>query len=303
MEFRNLRYFVVVAREGHFGRAARKLNVTQPAVSRAIQALEEELDVKLFERLPRGVRLAGPGERYLREVERILDDLASAARLAKGVSDLEKRELRVGHSLMKTLEKEFDFLLERFSSSEPNVHLKLQYLNSFEQQSALHDHAIDLGFGHVCGAPLPGLTKMRVKETPFCGARVGIGHRFAGRAKLSLFELRDEPLLIYRRDLNPQMFDYVVRELRAAGFAGEIVQNAEFSFWNWKVMRKDSGWMLANRDAMSLTLEDTVCVPIPGLSIPFGIDLIWSEDNRSDALEAFLSTARTVLRATPSRQS
>lgn len=295
MEFRNLRYFVVVAHEGHFGRAARKLNVTQPAVSRAIQALEEELEVQLFERLPRGVRLAGPGERYLREVERILADLAAAGRLAKDVSEGEKIELRVGHSLMKTLEKEFDSLLEQFAHSQPNVHIKLQYLNSFEQQSALRDHAIDLGFGHVFGAPLQGLAKVRVKDSPLCGARVGVGHRLARQERLSLFELRDEPLLIYRRDLNPQMFDYVVRELRAAGFAGEIVQNAEFSFWNWKVMPKDSGWMLANRDAMSLSIENTVCIPVARLSIPFGIDLIWSEDNRSAALESFLATIRAPL--------
>lgn len=251
--------------------------------------------MQLFERLPRGVRLAGPGERYLREVERILADLAAAGRLAKDVSEGEKIELRVGHALMKTLEKEFDSLLEQFAHSQPNVHIKLQYLNSFEQQSALRDHAIDLGFGHVFGAPLQGLAKVRVKDSPLCGARVGVGHRLARHERLSLFELRDEPLLIYRRDLNPQMFDYVVRELRAAGFAGEIVQNAEFSFWNWKVMPKDSGWMLANRDAMSLSIENTVCIPVAGLSIPFGIDLIWSEDNRSAALESFLATMRAPL--------
>jgi len=295
MEIRQLRYFVVVAREGHFGRAARKLNVTQPAVSRAIQSLEEELDVQLFERLPRGVRLAASGQRYLTEVERILADLSLAAHLAKGVADREERELRVGHSLMKTLEKEFEVLLQYFASLEPRVTIKLQYLSSFEQQSALHDHAIDLGFGHVCGAPLPGLQKLRVKDSPLCGARLGKGHPLAGRERLSLFELRDEPLLIYRRDLNPQMFDYVVRNLRAAGFAGEIVQNAEFSFWNWKVMPKDSGWMLANHDAMSLSLEDTLCIPVVNLSIPFGIDVVWSEDNRSGALAAFLARMRERL--------
>lgn len=293
MEIRNLRYFMVVAKEGHFGRAARKLNVTQPAVSRAVQSLEDELGVQLFDRLPRGVRLASAGERYLHEVERILASLDAAARLARGASEEESRELKIGHSLMKTLEKEFDGLLARFVATQPKLRIKLQYLNSFEQQSALHDEVIDLGIGHIDGTPMQGLCKLRVKESPLCGARLGTGHRLAGRSSIALSELRDEPLLIYRRDLNPQMFDHVVRELRARGFVGEVVQNAEFSFWNWKVMPRNRGWMLAYRDAMGLDVEETACIPIDGLSIPFGLDLVWSESNPSPALAAVLREARS----------
>ncbi|MGD9941716.1 MAG: LysR family transcriptional regulator [Burkholderiaceae bacterium] len=288
MELRQLQYFVVVAKEGHFGRAALKLNVTQPAVSRAVRSLEEEIDVDLFERLPRGVRLAPAGERYLREVERILAELDSAAIIARGAADQRLRELRVGHAMMKTLDQELEALLRHAAERLPNVRLKLNYLSSFEQQSALRDHAIDVGIGHFFGAAVPGLRSVRVLESALCGARVGAHNPLARRSRVSLFDLREEPLLMYQRDLNPQMFDHVVRELRAAGFTGRVVQDAEFSFANWKVMPRNSGWMVANRQAMERHIEDTVCIPVDRLSIPFGIDVIWSEDNQSPTLESFL---------------
>lgn len=290
MELRHLRYFVVVAREGHYGRAARKLNVTQPAISRAIHALEEELGVKLFNRLSRGVRLAEVGQRYLADVERILADLDVATRAAQGVAKESRQELRIGHTLMETLDKEFEKILERFSLSHPQVHLKLQYMSSFDQQVALRDHVIDLGFSHLVAEPMHGLKKKRVADSPICAARIGASHRLAKMGQVSLPDLSHEPLVIYPRERNPQMFDYVVHELRAAGFAGEIVQNAESVYWSWKVMPKNSGWILDNRCGMLKSIENTVSIPIPGLSIPFGIDLVWSESNRSRSVELFLET-------------
>lgn len=124
-------------------------------------------------------------------------------------------------------------------------------MSSFDQQRALREHVIDLGFSHLVGAPLRELRKKRVTDSPICAARIGHRHRLAGRPEINLCDLNEEPLVIYPRERNPQMFDYVVQELRTAGFSGEIVQNAESVYWSWKLMPKNSGWILDNRCGMS----------------------------------------------------
>src|ERR1700733_9469092 len=90
MELRHLRYFVAIGEDEHYGRAARRLNIAQPALSRQIQDLEEELGFSLFERLPRGVKLSAAGERFLSDARRILQEVSEAAgaagRVAQGLS-------------------------------------------------------------------------------------------------------------------------------------------------------------------------------------------------------------------------
>jgi len=96
MELRHLRYFVAVGEEQHYGRAARRLRVAQPALSRQIQDLEEEIGFKLFERLPRGVKLSAAGKLFLEDVRRILQDVNEAAARAARVALGRSGTLRVG---------------------------------------------------------------------------------------------------------------------------------------------------------------------------------------------------------------
>src|SRR4030095_7818944 len=96
MELRHLRYFVVVGEEQHFGRAAERLRVAQPALSRQIQDLEGEIGFKLFERLPRGVKISAAGKCFLEDARRILHELNDAIARAKRVASGQSGVLRVG---------------------------------------------------------------------------------------------------------------------------------------------------------------------------------------------------------------
>jgi DNA-binding transcriptional LysR family regulator len=289
MNLRQLRYFVEVARSGHYGQAARTLAVAQPAVSRAIQALEEELGVVLFERLPRGVRLSPAGQRYRSEIEKILADLVYAAKIAKGESNATREPLKAGQAPMKTMEREADYIWERFISKNVQYQVNVRQLGSRAQVEALTERAIDLGLGHVCGS-LPGaLRSQRIVENPYCGARVGLGHPLAGAESIRFRDIRDQPLLMFHRDLNPILFDEVTSALKARGFCGELVQNAEFTIWNWKTIPRHKGWMLANKNSMHVVIEDTIGVPFDDLSLPFGIDALWNDRHRTDGIDAFLS--------------
>ena len=96
MELRQLRYFVAVGEEQHYGRAARRLRVAQPALSRQIQNLEEEIGFKLFERLPRGVKITAAGEFLLKEARRILQEVNDATASAKRIASGQAGTLRIG---------------------------------------------------------------------------------------------------------------------------------------------------------------------------------------------------------------
>src|SRR5579863_1781765 len=96
MELRQLRYFVAVGEEGHYGRTGQRLRVAQPALSRQIQNLEEEIGFKLFERLPRGVRITGAGKLFLDDVRRILTEITDATARAKRIASGKSGTLRIG---------------------------------------------------------------------------------------------------------------------------------------------------------------------------------------------------------------
>lgn len=288
MELRHLRYFVAVAREAHFGRAAMKLNVAQPAISRAIQTLEHELGVELFERLPRGVRLAEAGHHFLRDVERILADLAQASKDTRAAAAMQQREVTIGVAVLNYCHEEiFDKALAQFCRARPGSEVHLQVLNSVEQQQALRDGSIDVSFGYFCKAPPEGMFMRRLDEDPLCGVRMGSGNPLARLARAHPEQLSPEPMLMFRRARNPQVFDHVVGHVQEAGFAGEVLQNAEFSYWHWKFMSRDSGWMLCTRRQLAVAMPGTACLPL-SLSIPYGLDFLWSEATDPGVVDAFL---------------
>ena len=293
MELRHLRYFVAVAREGHFGRAAMKLNVAQPAISRAIQLLEHELGVELFERLPRGVRLADAGHKYLTEVERILEELALASKAARAAAAIEQREVVVGQAVMNICHDELlDTILERYCRAQPGSDVRLQVVNSLEQQQALRDRTLDVTFGYFCAPTVDGVHKQRIDEDPLCGVRLGSGNPLAKLQAPTLRDLSCEPLLMFRRARNPQVFDYIVEQLRAAGFTGEVLQNAEFSHWHWKLMSKDRGFMLCTRRQLRAPMRDTVCLALP-IAISYGVDFLWGDGTDSAVVRTFLNIFET----------
>ena len=117
MELRHLRYFVAVGEEQHYGRAARRLRVAQPALSRQIQDLEKELGFKLFERLPRGVKLSAAGKLFLDDARRILQEVSEAAVRASRVASGRSGTLRVGDRKSTRLNSSHEFVSRMPSSA------------------------------------------------------------------------------------------------------------------------------------------------------------------------------------------
>src|SRR5579864_4494740 len=162
MELRHLRYFVVVGEEQHYGRAASRLRVAQPALSRQIQDLEEEVGFKLFERLPRGVKLSAAGKLFLEDARRILQEVSEAAvragRVARGLSGT----LRVGFTENASWRGVVPESFRRFRELQPDAELELQPSASLEQLEAVRSDRLDAGFVNFMPKSDPELDQLLV---------------------------------------------------------------------------------------------------------------------------------------------
>src|ERR1700750_1830069 len=162
MELRHLRYFVVVGEEQHYGRASRRLRVAQPALSRQIQDLEEEVGFKLFERLPRGVKLNAAGELFLQDARRILQEVGEAVVRAARVARGQSGTLRVGFAENASWGGVVPDSFRRFREQRPDAVLPLQPAASLEQLEAIRAGRLDGGFVNFMPKSDPELDQLPV---------------------------------------------------------------------------------------------------------------------------------------------
>ncbi len=145
MELRHLRYFVTVARELHFSRAAAKLNIGQPPLSMQIRALEQELGVTLFERTRRRVFLTDAGRIFLARAEAILADVESAAHEARSITGCESGELRIGFTTSSPFTSLLQQVLSAYRKRFAQVTLTLHEMPSSLQVQAIEQRQLDIG--------------------------------------------------------------------------------------------------------------------------------------------------------------
>src|SRR6266851_6071630 len=146
MELRHLRYFLAVGEEKHYGRAAQRLRVAQPALSRQIQDLEEEIGFKLFDRLSRGVKISAAGKLFLEDARRILQQVDEATRRAKRVASGQSGTLRVGFVESISWHGVVPDSFRQFRERQPEAELQLTPLSSLEQIEAVGAGRLDAGF-------------------------------------------------------------------------------------------------------------------------------------------------------------
>jgi DNA-binding transcriptional LysR family regulator len=226
MELRHLRYFVAVAEEAHFGRAARRLQIAQPPLSRQIQALEAELGFLLVDRSKRKVELTPAGKAMLTGARRVLEEVESAVREARRAATGETGRLVVGYPSSLAFSGLTE-LLRAFRARRPAVEIALRELPPQAQIAALADARIDVGFirGPV---DAPELVTECVRREPLVIA-LPLDHSLArrtARRAIALEELATEPFVSFPRERGPAFFDLLVGMCERAGFSPRIVQEA-----------------------------------------------------------------------------
>lgn len=227
MELRHLRYFIAVAEELHFGRAALRLGISQPPLSQQIQALEDELGACLFERTNRRVALSAVGELFLPEARAVLAQLDKALAVARRARQGELGELKVGFTSSAPFTSTIPRALRAFRQACPAVHLDLRELSSREVAEAVGEGLLQVGMIRPL-EPLPGgLEALELFAEPLV-AVLPAGHPLAleGATGIALAELAAEPFVFFPRSFGTGLYDQVLGLARAAGFSPHIVQEA-----------------------------------------------------------------------------
>jgi len=220
MELRHLRYFVAVAEERNFTRAAERLHIAQPPLSRQIQQLEEILGVALIEKGTRPLRLTEAGEFFLVHARSLLEQAQELKAMTQRVGKLE-RKLAVGF-VPSTLYGELPDIVRRYSERFPEVEVTLHEMMTVEQMQALKEGRIDVGFGRLRSED-PSIHRILLREERMVAA-LSPSHRLAEReGGLWLRDLVHEKLLVYPKSPRPSFADQVLAVLGEANVTPGVV--------------------------------------------------------------------------------
>lgn len=209
-----LRYFVVLAEERHFGRAAQKLSITQPPLSVAIKNLEQELGVALLERGANGFGLTEAGAAFLAEARQILRQIGHAANVAREVAEGKQGVLKIGVT-GSMVYRDLRDILSEFTRRSPKVGITLHEMSTTEQQHALLHGQLHGGFINARSV-MQGLSLCSLPANPLVCC-VPLGHRLAGAPRVDLQDLRQETFVMFSRDVSPANYDNVIACLQKAG--------------------------------------------------------------------------------------
>jgi len=209
--------FLAVAEEEHFGRAAQKLGMSQPPLTKQIQVLEQSLGLALFERSRRGTRLSPAGQAILPSIRRFADQVSKLEAEVREVASGQTGILRVGAITSAMLETIPD-LLDEVSKKYPNVKIFIQEIDTVEAIPALQAGELDLAFGRLEG-DIEGDISWKALEEARLAVALPASSELARKKVLSLKHLENEPMVIFAREVSPVYFDMLVSWCRASGFS------------------------------------------------------------------------------------
>jgi DNA-binding transcriptional LysR family regulator len=294
MELRHLRYFVSVGEEQHFGRAAARLHVAQPALSRQIQDLEREMGFLLFDRLPRGVRLSAAGKLFLSDARRILQDVDEAKRRAERIALGKAGTLRIG---IATAVSWHGLVVDSFRESrrqQPDVEMELHHLLSVHQVEAILSGRLDAGFVASLTPWHKDLAHWEFAQDRMLLA-VPKGHHLTKGEGIRLRDLRDMPFVWFPRWVNPVIYDRMMRACARGGLsAPRIVQQATDRDTNLGLVqcRIGIGWM--TESTRWHCPRGIVLLPVVDMNVRLPFNLIWKKDNSSPLLQKFVAQVQAT---------
>lgn len=226
MELRHLRYFIAVAEELHFGRAAERLGISQPPLSQQIQALEEEIGARLFERTNRRVELIDAGRLFLDESRQVLAQVDKAVLLARRAHLGELGELKIGFTSSAPFTSTIPSSIHAFRKAYPDVHLDLQEMSSRQVLKALLEESLQVGVIRPLALP-DAVHWVELFREPLV-AVLRADHPLAAGSEdgLAIAALAEEPFVFFPRSYGTGLYDQVIALTRQAGFSPRIAQEA-----------------------------------------------------------------------------
>ncbi len=223
MELRQLRYFVAVAEDMHFNRAAERLHIAQPALSQQIRRLEHELKTTLFHRTTRSVELTDTGRVLLAEARRVLADVDYTLAAVRHAADGETGLLRLGFVSSAALQV-LPTLVLALQERWPRLHLTLEEGTTDRQIEDIREGRIDIGVAREM-APLEGFVSQPLAKEPLVAA-VPVNHRLAEQGRIRIADLAGERFVVFPRRQVSRLYDHIAALCRRAGVELEVAQEA-----------------------------------------------------------------------------
>ena len=293
MELRHLRYFVTVAEELHFGRAAERLHLSQPPLSMQIKALESEIGTQLLERSRRKVELTPAGSVLLREARDILARVEQATAAAQRAGRGEIGELTIGFISIADYNV-LPQVLSEFRLRQPSVRLNLREATTDAQVLDLVQQRIDVGFAL---APIQdGRLATRALLSEPLVAALPESHPLArARGPLSVTRLADSPFILFPRHMAPGLYDDVVSFCRQAGFSPRVEQEAVQMQTIISLVSAGLGVAMIPASMRNLGRTGVVYRNLREPSPQTEILVAWRKGETAPALVRFLESVETVV--------
>lgn len=285
MDLRHLRVFVAVAEELHFGRAAKRLHLSQPPVSLAIKELEEELGLRLFERTSRRIELTEGGALVLHDARAALSRIDALRENARLAAHGNVGSLSLGTTTLPT----FSFLpevLRRFNQDFPDVQLSVVESTSDQILAGLENGSFDIGCMFTMPIKVPGLIYRPLGRDELLVA-LPSAHPAANLDRVPLELLADEKFVVFERQAGPLMFDSMVELCMRHGFSPKIF-TARFMPTIISLVSASVGVALVPDCLRVLQRDGVVYRPLAGPSSVVEYGAAWRTENHSPVVEAFV---------------
>lgn len=289
VELRHLHYFIAVAEELHFSRAAERLCISQPPLSQQIRSLEDELGVKLFERTKRQVQLTKAGKVFLERSYLMLGQLEQAIAVTQRIGRGEVGRLAIGFvdSAMYTVLPE---MLRVFREQFPAVELQLYELTTAQQIQALHHKQVDIGIvrsavsepGLRVECFLPESLVLALPET----------HRLSAQTQVSLCDLADESFILFPAKMGPVFYEQIIHLCQQAGFRPKVEQEAVQMHTIIGLVAAGLGIAIIPASLQNFHRSGVIYRPLQEQIPKTGLYLAWRQHDTSPVIRAFLSLAQ-----------
>ena len=286
MKLHSFHYFVAVAEELHFGKAAARLHITQPALSRQIHRLETELGIQLFRRTKRTVELTEAGVAFLREIRQALQQVDTAVQVAQRVARGEVGALRIGFTA-SSMHTVLPKILQHFRDRYPDVELTMIEICTLDQVNGLKTDKIDVGFLH----PPIDASFLNLHALP--GERLLAvlphTHALATQAQLSLESLATESFILHPRHEGPVLYDQFLHLCRKAGFEPQIVYEDTQHQTRIGLVMAGMGITFVPESLQQASLTGATYCALKGESLELQLAVAWRRHQVSPVVQRFLS--------------
>ncbi|MBD8161701.1 LysR family transcriptional regulator [Erwinia persicina] len=284
IELRHLRYFVAVAEELHFGRAAQRLNISQPPLSQQIQILEKETGARLLARTNRSVQLTAAGKQFLQDARQILQQVEQAADKASRLHRGDEGELRIGFTSSAPFITVVSDALFTFRQRFPAVHIQMQEINTRQQLAPLSEGRLDLGVMRNTLLPESLDHQLLLREPMF--ALVHRAHRLAGRPRIALSELAQEPFVFFDPQVGTALYGEILDLLGRYQIQPDIAQEVGEAMTIIGLVSTGLGVSILPASFRRVRLSDVVWIPLTEQDAQSEVWLVWSRQREMPAVVA-----------------